>query len=161
MIRTAEISKCGLYRYSLIRKWGSGNRMMGFVCWNPSIADSKVDDPSLRRMIGFGIREGFDGIQVGNLYAFRATKPKDLWNTKDPVGPCNMEALITLLSKSEKVIVGWGASAGMTPQRQKFLLAADNMDLYCLGTTKSGEPRHPLYVRSDVPITIWRTRAKP
>src|SRR5689334_16488446 len=75
--KAASISECGRYRYSLHRWWGAGERLY-FVMLNPSTADAEVDDPTIRRCMGFARTLGFDGIGVVNLYAFRATKPADL-----------------------------------------------------------------------------------
>lgn len=157
----ANISDCGLYRYVLRIDFKfplSKPRLMGMIMLNPSDADHLRTDPTAVRVVGFAEREGFDGVVIGNPYAFRATDPKELLNAIDPVGPKNEKILRLMLFSTEKMVVGWGTNLGFNPARQKFLLAADEMrvDLWCLGKTKSGEPRHPLYLKSDTPLEIWR-----
>lgn len=151
---SAEISPCGLYRYSLQRSWGCGF-VLPFVMLNPSTADANTDDPTIRRCIGFAKREGFSGIIVGNLYAFRATSPADLWKSTDPYGPGNNDALRKIAHYSGyhqvPLICGWGAQGGKS-NHGVHLMQQAGADLRCLGKTKSGNPRHPLYVRSNQPF---------
>ena len=86
--RAAVISKCGAYRYSLTRRW-SGAPLLTFVMLNPSTADAKEDDPTIRRCIGFARREGAGELIVANLYALRSSAPEALWSARDPIGPKN------------------------------------------------------------------------
>ena len=83
---TAVISQDGLYRYHLERRW-SDAPFLTFVMLNPSTADAEIDDPTIRRCVGFSKREGAGGIAVVNLYAFRATSPADLRQASAPYGP--------------------------------------------------------------------------
>lgn len=83
--KAAYLSADGLYRFALHRWWGDGIRL-GFVMLNPSTADAEIDDPTIRRCMGFARTLGFDGIRVVNLYAYRATKPADLWKADEPTG---------------------------------------------------------------------------
>ena len=78
MIKSAEISPCGLYRYSLTRKWEAWKGTVNFIMLNPSTADAQEDDPTIRRCIGFAKAWGYGGIVVTNLFAYRATNPKEL-----------------------------------------------------------------------------------
>lgn len=83
--KEASISGCGRYRYALHRWWGHGTTL-GFIMLNPSTADADIDDPTIRRCMGFARDFGYDGIRVFNLYAYRATKPADLWKADEPTG---------------------------------------------------------------------------
>lgn len=83
----AFISECNLYRYWLTREWGEGGNLMAFVMLNPSTADANIDDPTIRRCVGFAKREGRNGIVVVNLFAGRATDPDEMFKMRDPVGP--------------------------------------------------------------------------
>ena len=49
----AVISRCGLYRYSLIREWDPMKKWCGWIMLNPSTADASTDDPTVRRCMGF------------------------------------------------------------------------------------------------------------
>ena len=149
----AEISPCGKYRYTLTRdinllcpeKFG-----VLFVMLNPSKADAENNDPTITRCLGFAKTWDHAALAVGNLYAYRATKPKDLWRASDPIGPQNDLHLEVLLSQYTEAVCAWGAD--VKPDRVRaFLKIARkvNARLWCLGTTKKGHPRHPLFVRAD------------
>lgn len=158
----AAISDDGRYRYTLGRRWepaeGPGSAV--FVMLNPSTADAHQDDPTIRRCIGFAKRIGSGGIHVVNLYAYRATKPADLWRADDPIGPENDEILRAAFAAADRlqqpVIAAWGANA--EPRRVEFvrvIARAAGVRLQALGVTKDGAPRHPLYLRADAPLTPW------
>ncbi len=143
----------GPYRYSLDRWWGPGRRMC-FVMLNPSTADADQDDPTIRRCIGFAKRDAFDGITVVNLFAYRCTRPLHLSDVDDPVGPLNDGAVADAVRRSDVVVAAWGAHP-MAVGRGKAL-ADWRVPLHCLGTTKDGAPRHPLYVRGSAEVVPWR-----
>lgn len=157
---SAVISACGRYRYRLQR--GDGPRRLAFVMLNPSTADADVDDPTIRRCRAFAQREGYPGIDVMNLYAWRATDPVQLTQVDDPVGPDNPIWLDHLASDHRHgwIVCAWGTLA-REQQRQTAIqvagiLSSHGARLVCLGTTKDGSPRHPLYVRGDAAIEDWR-----
>jgi hypothetical protein len=158
--RAAELSTNGLYRYSLTRAWDMDRPRpwVTFVMLNPSTADALVDDPTIRRCMRFARDWGFGGLEVVNLYAYRATDPSTIHEAADagihPVGPDNHRALDEALKR--QTVVAWGAHP-MAASRVDDLLARcdDPLWLWCLGMTKSGAPRHPLYVRADQPAIPW------
>jgi hypothetical protein len=155
IMRTAVISPCGLYRYRLTRQWIEFGHTLAFVMLNPSTADANIDDPTIRRCIGFARREGYGGIEVANLYAFRATSPTDLWKSTDPCGPENEHHLMDVARKSfwfgSPIVCAWGSHGGHN-NRLIHLMQKQGAELVCLGRTKDGKPRHPLYVRGDQPF---------
>ena len=53
MFQDAKISSDGKYRYSLVREWDKEKPKVLFIGLNPSTADEKTDDPTIRRCIGF------------------------------------------------------------------------------------------------------------
>jgi len=133
---------------------------MVWIMLNPSTADAEVDDPTIRRCISFARREGCGGIEVINLYALRATKPKHLLDHPDPEGPYNGRCWIAVLTdpRCGPVVAAWGAHAneGRLPSSRSYWECRMGRPLLCLGWTKAGTPRHPLYVRADealVPFT--------
>ena len=161
MRRDAYISLDGRYRYWLSRRWGNSDAAV-FVMLNPSTADALVDDPTIRRCVGFAKDWGCGGVFVVNLYAYRATKPADLWTAADPVGPDN-DANLTVAAEwaadyDAPLIAAWGANA--KPDRVARVLALPGMGrLQCLGVTKAGQPRHPLYLRAGTARVAWPIRA--
>ena len=159
MVRAARISDCGRYRYVLMRRWNEDGPMLPFLMLNPSTADALVDDPTIRRCIGFARREGFGAIHVLNLYAWRATKPADCFAAPDPVGPQN-DAYLTMefqaaVTGMHPVVAAWGAHARPDRVAAVRALAPAALDLRCLGVTKDGHPRHPLYVSGSQPLVPW------
>lgn len=151
MVTTACMSPCRRYRYRLERSWAKG-RLLPFVMLNPSTADETADDPTIRRCMGFARREGYVGIVVANLYAFRASTPASLWKAADPYGEENDAALVRIAQEAGgPVVCGWGAHGGKS-NRSVHLMQQAGADLVCLGKTKGGQPRHPLYVRADQPF---------
>ena len=156
--RGAAISDCGQYRYSLTRKWEPGAYSLPIIMLNPSTADADIDDPTIRRCMSFARREGFGGIRVVNLFAFRATSPDDMMAAADPFGPGGAEHLEDVLSIAAQaglpVLAAWGTLGGYRQRDEAVKMSAKGWGtkLVCLGTTKDGHPRHPLYVRGDQPF---------
>lgn len=161
---TAIISECGQYRYLLTRPGDSlsekGTAL--FLMLNPSTADATIDDPTIRRCRNFAKAWGCNGIAVANLYALRATNPEDLWKRADPVGPENDWRLRMLACEYTDIVCAWGANA--KPERVAAvanILTAAGGRLWCLGTTKDGHPRHPLYVRGDQELLPFAPKVTP
>lgn len=156
---SAIISACGRYRYQLTRPPIDRHTTAGpalFIMLNPSTADASVDDPTIRRCKSFAKTWDCAGIAVANLYALRATDPKELWLHTDPVGPDNDHYLRMLSFEYETVVCAWGANA--RPDRVKAIRDIFNgrhHRLMCLGATKQGAPRHPLYVLGSTKLIDW------
>lgn len=159
LVKAAQLSKDGVYRYSLSRQWGPGPAMP-FVMLNPSTADSLVDDPTIGRCMEFARREGKDGIVVCNVYAFRATKPAVLFKAQYPFGAENDAYLADLAANAaayvQPVVCAWGAKGRPDDvAHTRRLLAYHGAKLVCLGTTKDGHPKHPLYVAGATPLVPY------
>ncbi len=155
----ATISECGQYRYHLWRIWEDERPIMVFVMLNPSTADASEDDPTIRRCIGFAKRDGFGGISVKNVFALRATNPKELLKHPNPRGPENDKYLLDCrgISLLTRLVVAWGNRENKL--RSGYANAANiccSQSAYCLGMTKSGDPRHPLYLANDTPLIPWK-----
>lgn len=150
------------YRYRLWRELSEGlvdqeGRVL-FVMLNPSTADASFDDNTIRRCMGFARREGFAVLDVVNLFAFRARNPRRLDEQADPVGPFNDRAIESAALAAQAVVFAWGALPDRRQARaaQVWNIVEDaNHRPYCLGTTRDGHPRHPLYVRRDAPLELF------
>jgi hypothetical protein len=156
---SAVISECGRYRYLLEREGDAltaGAYRAVFLMLNPSVADAAVDDPTIRRCRAFAKLWGCDGITVANLYALRSTDPSALWTCDDPVGPENDDHIYTLGMCHGRIVCAWGANAREDRVRAVVRVLRDvGASLLCLGVTKSGAPRHLLYVASNQPLVGW------
>lgn len=132
---SALISSCGTYRYALSREWGDRGNMLVLV---------------IVRCIGFAKREGYGGIVVVNIWAYRATYPRDLFKADNRDCADNIWHIERLI-KGRDVVVAWGARAKNTMPEVVRVMAVlpCAASVRCLGFTKGGQPRHPLMVRAD------------
>ena len=154
------------YRYRLTRHWIGGRGQMCFVMLNPSTADEIQDDPTIRRVVRYAQREGFERLVVVNLFAYRATSPRDLAAAFDAgidiVGAENDDAIAEAAGCSKRVIAAWGANPCADlpyawTTRSNFVanlvrVRKGGDQLWCLGLTRSGAPRHPLYLSKTAPL---------
>jgi len=149
-------SQCRTWRYTLSRKWtaDASPRFANFILLNPSTADETQDDPTIRRCRGFAEREGFKAIVITNLFAFRATKPRDLFAAADPIGPHNDRTVFEVARVASVVILGWGNHGSFQNQdiRVLTMLRANHIFCHALGWTKHKQPRHPLYLPGDTEL---------
>ena len=161
MKRSAILSGCGLYRYRLTRIWDPlfPKKILTWCLLNPSTADHWEDDPTVRRCIGFAKLWGYSGIAIVNLFAFRATNPKELRTALDPCGPGNVGILAGLGRRP--LVVGWGSRLPRTPLTEKLVGIVKEQTFVrgakaqCLGYTKGGEPKHPLMLPYSTERLRW------
>ena len=181
MMRGAEVSDCGRYRWTLTRTWRAGPWVC-FIGLNPSTADHETDDPTIRRWVHFAEAWGYGAFVAVNLYPFRSASVKDCrqWTTRDQVtvdrallqndGHIRNEA-----ERAAMVVACWGAAAWDQNHVQGVVDWLQNpvenildpglpvFDLYCLGTTGSGAPKHPMArgrhrVPDDQRPILWRAK---
>lgn len=153
------------YRYALTRElvapWrASVKRTLCWVMLNPSTADEALDDPTIRRVKQFSRDLSYTNLVVVNLFAVRSTDPSQLELFEDPVGPENDTHTIKAMAESLNVVFAWGASGIPCMKRNRIarvMEIADNMAFQpkCLGKTKDGSPRHPLYVKGDTKLVPY------
>jgi hypothetical protein len=151
---SARFSPNRHYRYSLDRVWNESCPLLVYVLLNPSQADETRDDPTIKRCIARGLNGGFGGIEVVNLFAWRATyeSGKSLARSPDPVGPENDWAIVAAVERAGLVICGWGRTAefpGILPQRAGVVLGMirkAGKTPHALKLNADGSPRHPLYL---------------
>ena len=157
--RGAEISGCERYRYRLWRVWDISRSQVLFVMLNPSTADGRYDDPTIRRCVGYANAWGYGGIEVVNLYAYRATRPGSLKHRRiaEAIGPDNDCYIWGGAKRAALVVCAWGAHDTVDRRARavlKLLRQADAVPM-CLAETKEGHPSHPLYLsRELVPVAF-------
>ena len=154
MIKAAAFSLDRKYRYALWRIWDRRKPICMFIGLNPSTADENIDDPTIRRCKNYSADWNYGGICMTNLFAFRSTHPHDLLNTLKPIGPENNTWLMYLAIHSKIVVACWGNWGTMSKRNEEVRKLIPN--LYCLSTTKRGQPKHPLYVPIAVKLKQYR-----
>lgn len=138
------------YRYYLDRATeADGSKVVTFVMLNPSTADAFSDDPTIRRCRRFAHEWGFAHLIVVNLFAFRTTDPTQLAKADDPVGPLNAHYVELASREADQIVCAWGSRGGLLGQAEQIIRWLDGSQLWCLGLTKAGHPRHPLYLPLD------------
>jgi len=154
-VHGAKISDCGLYRYVLWRVWKREKPTVMFIMLNPSTADASKDDPTIRRCINFAVDQGYGGMCVCNLFAYRATKFKVLkstpYNPISTIGPENDNYIFLYSRAVDTIVCAWGNHGHYLDRAKDVVeqLELLNTTPYCLGVTNSNEPKHPLYLRKD------------
>ena len=151
MKKDAILSEDRKYRYVLSRIWDESKSMVMIIGLNPSTADETIDDPTIVRCIDFAKNWGYGGIYMLNLFAFRATLPKDMFSVENPIGDENDKFIEKYSKLSDKVICAWGNDGNFKNRSQYILSNIENK--FYLKLNKSGEPAHPLYLSKDlIPI---------
>src|SRR5262245_14692306 len=148
----AVFSPCETCRYRLWRVWEPGGRIAVFIGLNPSTADATADDPTIRRCVGFAKAWGFGGVDVVNLFAFRATTPKEWKRAAEPVGLENDYHLREVTWTAKRVVAAWGVHGSYRGRGDAVLelLRAAGVPITCLSRTQAGHPRHPLYAKASL-----------
>lgn len=177
-----------LWRYSLERRFTivlprvpATLRSVLFVGLNPSTATHEVDDPTIRREVGFAKAWGYDRYIKANVYALRSTDPKKLYENfewgcenclkhrhpdvcvrlqedgrvcNDKVGPRNKRTIQTLMDEAELIVACWGANKLHEGAVDIAKMIMADPRTRCLGLTKDGAPRHPLYLPKTTPLQM-------
>lgn len=154
----AVFSPCRLFRYELWRRWRAEGPLLTFIMLNPSTADEVQNDPTIERCERRARMWGFAGLRIFNLYAFRATEPKDMKAAADPFGPENLERLIKAIEHDRNIIAGWGAHGRYRNASSIIMMEVERVGrtIYCLERTKAGQPKHPLYIGYDkTPVPLY------
>lgn len=172
--RAASITPDELYRYSLTRSWDPDpwvverHRPVVFVGLNPSTADGKVDDPTIRRCVDFTRRWGRCHLTMINLFAYRATDPTELVDARgagiDVVGPLNDPVIIAAAAGASAVVAAWGSHRFAARRAEIALTLIDpergsplsGTPVMCLGRNADGQPKHPLYLGRNTALEVLR-----
>lgn len=146
------------YRYTLCRNMGiflADGPIYAFFGINPSTADDREDDATVRRWKGFVARWGGSEFIVGNCFAARSTDVKGLAKMQDPVGPSN-DSFINAICKSADILVPCWGSRHKIPNNlhERLDIVTRKVLQYgkpvkCFGKTASGDPKHPLMLGYD------------
>ena len=147
-MKKAIISYCNKYRYELHREWDKKKGKVLFIMLNPSTACGVTDDLTTIRCMNFAKKWGYGGIMIGNIYAFRAKRPKDLkkW-LNDPAIPLdrgyrtNRVHVEEMAQQADIIVCAWGCNyKGGIPNWMEELGDLHYLELCDDGIT----PKHPL-----------------
>jgi hypothetical protein len=163
MRKAAIFDDSRTWRYGLGRYWDHGEGALMVIGLNPSTADETIEDPTVRRCIDFAEMWGFERLTMTSIFAYRATDPRDMMRANhdgvDVIGPRNDEMLVLSAKNSDLVLAAWGNHGmflGRDQQVRKLLI---DVPLFCLGTTKIGQPLHPLYLRKTAVVREFNEAA--
>lgn len=160
MLQGAVLNDDRLYRYVLWRKWGPG-RPLGWIMLNPSTADAELDDPTIRRVIGFSRDHGYDGAIVCNLYALRATDPKVVKGAVQThglayaIGSENDGHIQRMADEVDQIVCAWGSGSPSLARETAVVRMLPRAKVTALRVTQSGHPCHPLYLPGILRAQPW------
>lgn len=155
--RRAVFSPCRRYRYLLESVWDPGAGIVSFVILNPSTADETDVNPTNVRCRGFVERWGFGGLSFVNLFAWRATDPRDMIAAAEPVGPENDAAILDACRGAPVTVCAWGNDGAHLGRARHVvrLLTHAGIALHALRINGSGAPAHPLYLPYGLTPEPW------
>jgi hypothetical protein len=157
MNKSAIFSHDRKYRYQLSRIWDSDKPLAVFVMLNPSTADDVEDAPTIRRCIRFAHDWGYGGMRVMNLFPLVSPDPKRLLVEKDASANEYNETVITNYIKDAGIVIAaWGCFKEARTRSIEILKMLNGNAIYCLGITKYGFPKHPLYIRADTKPVLFK-----
>lgn len=153
MTRSAILSEDEIYRYVLQRSWEENARSLMIIGLNPSTADAIHDDPTIRKCIKFAKSWGYGSLFVLNLFAYRATDPKDLLKSKHPIGPENDQHLKKMAEKVDQIVCAWGNWGSYEDRAKRVLRFLPKTT--AIKINKTGHPSHPLYLPDNSELVAY------
>ena len=158
---SAIISDCGVYRYRLDREVGVDGKVFAYFGVNPSTADAELDDATVRKWRGFTLRNGGRRFIVGNVFSYRATDVRELANDHVDCDQTHWSHIKQIIADADILVPCWGNRSKLPlgkvkrPEALLAMLLASGKPVLHFGTTKSGDPKHPLMLGYDTPLTPW------
>lgn len=160
----AALSSDGFYRFGLWREAATTQASADqplepaggvlFILANPSTADARFDDPTVRRCRNFAGRWGYRTLYIVNVNPFRATDPKFVIAPPEDVLCANDAWIWGLSMRASLVVAAYGKSANRYLCDRALGVVGSHKDVYALEFTNDGTPKHPLYLRGD----LWPQR---
>lgn len=144
----ATFSGDRVYRYQLWRTWDPQKDSVAFIMLNPSTADEKENDPTIKRCIQYAKDWGYGSLIVGNIFALVSSDPEKLLIDSlgyDPIGPDNNAYLSAISMEADKTIIAWG-NYGKLMNRGEQVLRLLLHPHYLRLNKITNEPSHPLYL---------------
>lgn len=121
---------------------------------NPSTADEKILDPTVRRCFGYAVSWGYGGFEVVNIFSLRSTDPAKLYEDDDSEFlESNLLAIRDVAVRAKVLVAAWGVHGSY--KNRGALVREKVRPLYYLELTKDGHPRHPLYGKAEWSPKLW------
>lgn len=152
----AALSADGFYRFGLWREAASALADLEpaggvlFLLANPSTADARFDDPTVRRCRNFAGRWGYRTLYIANVNPFRSTDPKHVIAPPDDVLAANDAWIWGLAMRCGRIVAAYGKTANRYLVDRALSVAGAVADIHALEFSKDGTPKHPLYLRGDL-----------
>ena len=129
---------------------------MAFIGLNPSTADEIKNDRTVTRCENFAFEWKYGGLWMLNIFAFRATDPRRMKAAPDPVGPDNDAYILRVADKAGLIVAAWGNNGEYGSRGLTVCQLLKHTNLYCLGVTNQGQPKHPLYLKADLKPVLYK-----
>jgi hypothetical protein len=134
---------------------------MLFIGLNPSTATEIDNDPTIERVERRARNMGYRTLIVCNIFAYRATDPKEMLAAEDPIGgELNLKTILDEAKNASLTLCGWGKH-GSHLERGKHVeesLRDSGVILHTLGVNQDQSPKHPLYIGYAVKPNIWEQK---
>ena len=151
---TCVFSPCRTWRYTLRHTWmdvfDTEERAIVWIGLNPSTADENQLDPTLRRIRGYSKAWGYNTFYMLNIFAFRATDPRNMRQATDPIGPENDRWILETAQSTTRIMCAWGRNGTYLNRQHAVVALLKDSGLYYLEKTKDGIPKHPLYLKASL-----------
>jgi hypothetical protein len=159
VLSNAVYSRCEKYRYSLTRIWNEGLQKITFIMLNPSTATEIQNDPTVERCEQRARSLGYGSFRVCNIFAWRDTDPKKMKLAYNPIGEFNDQVILESCLWADLILCAWGTHGNHLDRDQDLLskIYITKKDLYHLGLSKNGFPKHPLYISYAQKPLRWAT----
>src|SRR5262249_34690286 len=149
----AVFSAGGIYRPLLWRYWGPGKALLHVCGLNPSTADHRENDPTIRREIDFAKQFGYDGLIKSNAFDFRATDPAVMKAADTPLsGDADWWLYQATCRAAGPSVAAWGVHGNHRGRADELRV---HYEWRCFGVTKEGFPKHPLYLRKSTKLVPY------
>jgi len=144
------------YRYTLFRIWDSEKQYAVFIGLNPSTADETQNDPTVTRCINYAKAWGYGGLYMLNIFAYRATDPREMKKAASPIGDENNHWILHVCNRAGIIVACWGTHGTFLNRHKEILKLLDLHNVWCLGVTKDNIPKHPLYLKSNLEPVMYK-----
>lgn len=155
ILRRAEFSPDRIYRYTLERTWNPNLGTCVFILLNPSTADAEIDDPTIRRGVGFTQDWGYGRCVFVNLFAYRTSCPAVLREADSPIGRQNDKWIKYWANRATVLVAAWGIHGSYRDRDSKVVKLLVGHTIQCLGLTKAWHPKRILYLPKTTELEVY------